>query len=113
MLVKRTHYLSGALAVLILVAPSLASSRKDSTGFNPAQPTTIGNTQLQPGQYTLEATEGQNQLKVLRDGKVIATVPCHWVQLPAKPDSSEVLSDSNNQVTEIRFQGRPEAVRIG
>ena len=112
MLIRRTQYLGGALAVLILVAPSLASPRKDTTDFNPTQPTTIGNTQLQPGQYTLEATEGQNQLQVLRDGKVVATVPCHWFQLPAKADNSEVLSN-NNQVTEIRFQGRPQAVQIG
>jgi hypothetical protein len=112
MLIRRTHYLSGALAVLILVAPSFASSRKDSTDFNPVQPTTIGSTQLQPGQYRLEATEGQNQLNVVRDGKVIATIPCHWVQLPIKADNSEVLSN-NNQVTEIRFQGRLEAVQIG
>jgi hypothetical protein len=114
MSLKRKFF--GALAAaVILTAPAWAvsaSSHKDSTTLDVSQPTTIGNTQLQPGHYTFEAQEDQSQLNVLQNGKVVATVPCHWVQLEKKPSESEILSN-NNQVNEIKFQGRTQAVQVG
>jgi len=103
------------VAMLFLTASAWAasnSSHKDSTGFDVAQATIIGNTHLQPGHYTFEANEDQSQLNVLQNGKVVATVPCHWVQLQKKPSSSEILSN-NNQVNEVRFAGRTQAAHLG
>ena len=103
------------VAAVILTAPvwaASASSHKDSAAFDAAQATTIGNTHLQPGHYTFEAREDQSRLNVLKNGKVVATVPCHWVQLQKKANNSEILSN-NNQVNEVKFGGRTEAVQVG
>ena len=111
----KPKFFGAVVATLILTAPAWAasnSSHKDSTAFDVSQATTIGNTQLQPGHYTFEANEDQSQLNVLKDGKVIATVPCHWVQLKKKASSSEILSN-NNQVNEVRFGGRTQAAHVG
>jgi hypothetical protein len=108
------HYL-GVLSVLILAMPVWAaknSSRKDSTDYDVTQVTMVGNTRLQPGHYTIEAREFENQFGILRDGKVIATVPCHWVKLPKKAEESEI-SSNRNRVNEVEFEGRAEAVKVG
>ena len=108
------HYL-GVLSVLILTMPAWAGSNsfhKDSTDYDVIQVTMIGNTQLQPGHYTIKATETEKQFEVLKDGKVVATVPCQWVRLPKKARETEVLSTSN-QVNEVKFGGRKEALKIG
>lgn len=111
----KPKFFGAVVAAVILTAPVWAasnSSHKDSTGFDVNQVTTIGNTQLQPGHYTFEAREDQSQMTVLRDGKVVATVPVHWVQLSTKPSDSEVLTN-NNQVNEVRFRGRTQAAQLG
>jgi len=111
----KPKFFGAVAAMVVFTAPVWAastSSHKDSTSIDIGQATTVGNTQLQPGHYTFEAKEDQTQLNVLQNGKVIATVPCHWVQLQRKANTSEILSNKN-QVNEIRFGGRTEAVRVG
>lgn len=111
----KPKFFGAVVATIILTAPAWAasnSSHKDSTRFDATRATTIGNTQLQPGHYTFEAKEDQSRLNVLKDGKVIATVPCHWVQLQKKPSASEVFSNKN-QVNEIKFEGRTQAAQVG
>lgn len=110
---KQLLVLSGSF--LLSVVPILAagsSMHTDSTEFDTQQMVNIGNTQLQPGNYVIRAQESQTQLDILQDGKVVATVPCQWVRLNNKASRSEVLSN-NNQVTEVEFQGRKEAAKIG
>lgn len=111
----KPNFFGAVAAIAVLTAPAWAastSSHKDSTSIDFGQATAIGNKQLQPGKYTLEAKEDQTQLNVLKNGRVIATVPCHWVQLQKKANNSEVLSNKN-QVNEIKFGGRREAVQVG
>ena len=105
------------LGVLIVVALSMplwahSSVRTDSTPYDPMSAVMVGKTSLQPGHYRLKAKEGQSQLNILHDGKVIATVPCHWVQLPSKASNSEIFSDKH-QVTRVEFRGREEALKVG
>jgi len=100
------------VAVLLFAAVVWASTRTDTTRYDLTQTMKIGNTQLQPGHYTLKANESQDQLRVLHDGKLIATVPCHWVKLNRKPSNTEVFSNKR-RVTRVEFQGRPEAARVG
>ena len=105
----------GVLAVLAMAMPVWAgrsSSRTDSTPYDTMQTVTIGKTQLKAGHYTLKAKEAQHQLRVLQDGKLLATVPCHWVKLAKKADNSEIISNKN-KVTRVEFEGRPEAVKVG
>lgn len=103
----------GSLAVVLLALPVWAGgSHTDSIPFDPSENATIGQTQLPTGHYTLRAAESGNQLDVLKDNKVIATVPATWVKLPQKATESEVVQDSNNRVVQIEFQGRSEAVKV-
>jgi hypothetical protein len=99
-------------AVLLFAAVVWASTRTDSTRYDVTQAMKIGQTQLQPGRYMLKANESQDQLRVLHDGKLIATVPCHWVKLNHKANYSEVRSNKH-RVTQVEFSGRQEAARIG
>ncbi len=103
----------GGLAVVLFALPVWAtSSRTDSVPFDTAHGVVIGQTQLQPGDYTLKAKETENQLDILKGDKVIATVPCTWVKLPRKAADTEVMADQNH-VVEVEFRGRTEAVKIG
>lgn len=99
-------------AVLLFAAVVWASTRTDTAKYDVTQTVKIGSTQLNPGSYTLKANESQDQLRVVQDGKTVATVPCHWVKLNHKANNSEILS-SQNRVTRVEFRGRQEAVRIG
>jgi|SRR5580692_4856310 hypothetical protein len=105
----RTNQIVTALAVLALATPLWA--RPKSVDFKATEPTSIGTTQLSPGEYELRAKDKETQVDVLRDGKVVAEVPCHWVQLDKKPDQSEVLLNSN-RVTELDFGGSTQAARF-
>jgi hypothetical protein len=88
------------------------SSRNLSMDFDTADILTIGNTQLQPGHYTFDANQSNNELEVLKDDKIVAKVPCHWVQLPKKAQDSEIFSD-HSRLTKVEFEGRTEAVKVG
>jgi hypothetical protein len=103
-----------ALAVLFLASPVFAAKNApgtNSTTFSVHEAITIGQTQLKPGEYSLQAVDGQNELDILQRGKVIGKVACHWIQLPAKPRASEVLTDSG-KVTQVNFEGDLQAVQI-
>jgi hypothetical protein len=72
---------------------------------------TIGSTQLQRGQYQLRAEEGKSELQVIQKGKVVATIPCQWIQLPAKASYSQVLTDAD-KVAQVQFGGRIAAIEF-
>ena len=100
-----------AAFVFSLVTLPVWAAHTDSVSWDPMQPSTIGSTQVKPGHYQLRAEEGQSQLQVVQGGKVIATVPCHWTQLPSKPSDTEIKV-TNNQVTEVDFGGRTQAIQF-
>jgi hypothetical protein len=103
-----------ALAVFLLALPVFAAKNTPGTKsapFSIRETTTIGQTQLAPGEYTLQAVDGQNEVDILQRGKVIGKAACHWIQLPAKSKSAEVLTDSG-KVTQINFEGDVQAAQI-
>jgi len=100
------------LAIFVFTMVVWASTRVDSTRYDVTQPIEIGQTQLKPGHYMLKAKESADTLRVIHDGKLVATVPIHWVKLQRKANNSEIFSN-RNQVTRVQFQGRREAVSVG
>jgi hypothetical protein len=103
-----------ALAVVLLALPVFAAKNPPGTKsapFSIHEPTTIGQTQLKPGDYTLQAVDGQNEVDILQRGKIIGKATCHWIQLPAKAQSAVVLTDSG-KVTQINFEGDVQAAQI-
>jgi hypothetical protein len=100
----------GVVAFSLITLPIWAA-HTDSISWDVTQSTTIGSAQVKPGDYQLRAEEGQTELQVVQKGKVIAKVPVRWTQLPNKAADSEVQVD-NNQVTQVQFAGRTEAIRL-
>ncbi len=103
------QYVCGA-AVLLLAVPIWAS-RTDSAQVITSRPLMVGKTNLQPGNYTIRAEESENKLEVLKNGRVVATAPCHWVELPRKADDTEV-SQNGSQLVQVQFAGRTEAIQL-
>ena len=96
------------IAGLLLAVPIWAA-HTNSVAWNVAQPTTIGGTEVKPGDYVLRAEDGGSQLEILSHGKVVAQVPCQWTQLPQKAQDSEVDIDAG-QVTQVKFGGKTAAI---
>jgi hypothetical protein len=97
------------LTLLTLAAPVWAHTRTATAQIT--DPTTIGSTQLKPGEYQLKVEDNANQLQIMQHGKVVAVVPVQWVQLPQKPSNTEIVLDGN-RITEVEFGGNTQAVQI-
>lgn len=103
----------GGLAILVFALAVCARPDKTYTAeWSTSQATMIGHTQIKPGTYKVEAQENQNTLNIVRNGKVVAQTSCHWIQLPKKADDTEV-DTNHNQIVEVEFSGKTEAIRVG
>jgi len=97
------------LTLLTLAAPVWAHPRTATAQIT--ETTTIGSTQLKPGEYQLKVEDNANQLQIMQHGKVVAVVPVQWVQLQQKPSNTEIVLDGN-KITEVEFGGNTQAVQI-
>jgi hypothetical protein len=104
MRIGKKQFISG-LAVLTLTMPVWARTYKQSLPLQ--KDATIGSAQLKPGEYQLTADDAKTELNILRNGKVVATVPGQWVKIQ-KPQSSTVLSDGD-KITQVQFGGSEQA----
>jgi hypothetical protein len=99
-----------ALAFLLTTLPVWAA-HSDSFSWEIHESTAIGNAQVEPGNYLFRAEEGQSELQIIKDGKVIAKVPCRWTHLTNKASSSEVKT-LDNEIIQLQFAGRREAIQF-
>lgn len=101
-----------AVATLMLAFPVWARTNKAQ--LTVTQSTTIAGKELKPGNYNLEVKENDTQLKVIDadNGKVVAQVPVQWITLKDKANTSAVIVNEN-QVTEVDFGGKTQAIRVG
>ena len=93
----------------LLFAMPIWAAHSSSVSWNVSEPTTIGGTQIKPGDYVIRVDDGASQVEVLNRGKVVAQVPCQWTQLSQKAQASEVDVDGG-QVTQVKFGGKNSAV---
>jgi hypothetical protein len=98
------------LAAIAFAIPAWAS-HKMSTRLTLDNPAKIGNTTLKPGSYRLVVNSGQNDVRVMHHGRLLATVPGQWVNLKNKSPYTDVVINKN-QVKEIDFSGKTQAVRV-
>jgi hypothetical protein len=105
----RGKYLT-ALAFSLISLPVWAA-HSDSMSWQLHETTTIGSAQVQPGNYLFRAEEGRSELQIIQDGKVIAKVPCSWTHLTKKAPESEIQI-LNNQIIQVQFAGRREAIQF-
>lgn len=97
------------LGVLAFSVPVFARSMSQPLELN--QPAMIGTTTLQPGYYEFKADPNSNQIRVVRDGKLIATVEGKTVTLHEKPSYGSVVMNGH-RIHEVQFAGRIEAIEI-
>ncbi len=97
------------LAVLALAAPAFARSMSQPLDLN--QPATIGSTTLQPGHYELKAEPNSNQVRVVSNGRLVATIEGREITLNRKAPYGAVVMDGR-RIHEIQFGGKTEAIEI-
>jgi len=100
-----------AALVFLLISLPARAAHSDSMSWELYETTTIGSAQVKPGNYLFRAGEGQSELQILQDGKVIAKVPCSWTHLMRKAPESEIQI-LNNQMIQVQFAGRSEAIQF-
>lgn len=106
---KRRKYL--AFLAFSLISMPVRAAHSDSMSWELHETTTIGSAQVKPGNYLFRAAEGQSELQIIQDGKVIARVPCSWTHLAKKAPESEI-EILNNQMVQVQFAGRREAIQF-
>lgn len=98
----------GGLALLLATVP-VWGAHIDMVMWTVSQATMVGGSEIKPGDYTIQAQEGQSTVQIMSHGKMLMEVPAHWIQLPSKATASQVEVD-NNKVTSIEFGGKTAAL---
>ena len=108
MRLRAMHYLP-VLAVILLAAPVWAHT--ESVQLQLIHSATIAGTHLSPGHDDFKVKDSAKEVNVVENGNVIAQVPCKWIQLTRKNPYSDVQFNKN-QITELDFSGKNEAVKF-
>lgn len=103
--------------LVLMLATSAFAAEKGSMKL--VQPAMLGGVQLAPGNYNLswEGTEPNVEVKVMKDGKAIATVPARAIELKqtaaANATATKVNAEGKPAVSEVFFRGKTYALEIG
>jgi hypothetical protein len=102
---------------LLLAAGAFAANKGNKGSIELDKPTTVSGHQLAPGQYRLtwDGTGSNVELMILSHGKLVATVPAHWLELsqPEPHDDateSRTNDDGTQSLTKIDFGGKKYAL---
>jgi hypothetical protein len=104
---------------LLLATGAFAANNANKGSFDVFDPVTVSGHELVPGQYKLTWTgTGPNvELMILSQGKVVATVPAHLIELrQAGRDNateSHKNDDGSQSLTQIDFAGKKYALAFG
>jgi len=114
---KASQMFKGSLlALALLLSTGAFAANKGSLQLYDT--VAVGSQQLKPGSYKLQWDgDGPNvQLNILKDKKVVATVPARVVTLPnsSQQDSAVVNRnpDGSSALTEVRFSGKTYALDV-
>ncbi len=109
-------YVSSFLAVALLLGAAAFAKDANSGKFTLDESARIGSTVLRPGEYKAEWSGSNTALTVsiLQHGKTVATTQGTLKELPAKAPADAIsiktLPDKTQQVDEIDFNHRTEAL---
>lgn len=111
---RSVQYLASLAAFALVFSLGAFAKETNSGSFDIEQNAKIGRTLLKPGHYKAEWTGPNNALNVtiIEHGKTVATTKGHLKELPTKSpyDAVEFRSDKSQQVDEIDFNNRTEAL---
>ena len=85
-------------ALALLLATSAFAANKGNKGsFEVFEPLTVSGHQLAPGQYKLtwDGSGSSVQLMILSQGKLVATVPAHLIELSQAERTNATVSRKN------------------
>ena len=105
----RVNRLMAGLSMLALTAPAWAV--RAATDLMLEHPAKVQGTLLEPGNYHVVASDQDNRVKFIRDNKVVAEFPAHWINLPRKADYSAFVQNGD-KIEEIDFAGKMMAVDL-
>ena len=97
------------LSLPALTAPAWGKNQTADIRLN--KPAAIEGISLQPGKYHIVVYEEGNEVKFIRDGKIVAYVLANWVRLDRKAEHSG-LRLSGDEVNEIDFAGKEMAITL-
>lgn len=106
------------LSLLLLPAAIFAADNQKGS-LNIGAAVQVAGKELGAGDYTVkwDGTGPSTHVNIIRDGKVVASVPARVVKLDQKPtrDTAEVSTASNGvrTLTMIQFEGKAYALQIG
>ncbi|PYU21702.1 MAG: hypothetical protein DMG30_17005 [Acidobacteria bacterium] len=103
------NHLLAVLAVMALAVPAWAT--RVATDLSLDQPAKVQGTLLQPGNYHVIASDQDNRVKFMRDNKVVAELPAHWINLARKADYSAFVKNGE-EIQEIDFAGKAMALDL-
>ncbi|HEX7289011.1 MAG TPA: hypothetical protein VF532_22695 [Candidatus Angelobacter sp.] len=106
------------LLVLVLATAAFAAGGGQKGNFQVSEPVQVSGTQLPAGDYVArwDGTGESVKVEIVRNGKVLATVPAKVVELGQKA-SDDVMEIANNgagrELKSLRFSGKKVQLDLG
>jgi hypothetical protein len=111
---RSIKYLASLAAFALVFSLGAFAKDTNSGKFDIGQNARIGTTLLKPGHYKAEWNGPDNDLnvKITEHGKTVATTKGHLKELQSKSpyDAVQLRADKSQQVDEIDFNNRTEAL---
>lgn len=104
------------LGMAVMLTTTAFAAEKGSMKL--IQPTVVGGVQLTPGDYNLSWDgSGPNlEVKVMKDGKSVATVPARAIELKETPaangTNTKLNAEGRPAVSQVFFRGKTKALEI-
>lgn len=114
------HSKFATLVLLLFAAMSVfAGTDSHKGGLSLSAPAQVGGAQLEAGDYAVkwQGAGPAVQINIIRNGKVVATVPAQVVNLDKKAvySQADISTGANGErsVTRLQFEGQSFALQIG
>jgi hypothetical protein len=104
---------------LLLATSAFAANKANKGSFELFEPLTVRGHELAPGQYKLtwDGTGPDVEAMILSHGKLVATVPAHFIELSQSERNDATVSNNNDDgshsLTQIDFAGKKYALAFG
>lgn len=105
--------------LLFSAAAMFAATDAHKGSLSITAPVQVAGQQLAAGEYTIkwDGAGPDVQMNIIRNGKVVATVPARLVKLERKPpqDNADIKTNGSGArtLTVIRFEGKTDALEVG
>jgi hypothetical protein len=117
---KSTQFFKSVLVLLVLAfaTAAFAAGSAQKGNFQVSEPVQVSGTQLPAGDYVARwESSGENvKVEIVRNGKVLATVPAKVTELgqKASDDAAEIASNgAGRELKALRFSGKKIQLDLG